>query len=321
MAMQESPAGELIIRPATAEEAMAGAAIYIDAEDALATSRRQRPRWPSDAAREAERAAAEEDLAAHRRRPSDLALVAVRDGKVRGVGSIVVREGHAHITYLFVHPEFQNQGVGRALLNALAAHAASCHVLSLHASPDPRALTRYLTLGPRPMPPTVRFTATAPRFPSLDLRDHLVPVPLRADDAATLATVGDIDRAVRGVRRPDDLREWLASGATGALLLQHGTTVPAGYFLIDHTGEQAAIGPVAAMDVERFADVLARALHAASESPAAGKPWRVDFPAENHVAVAPLLAAGFRPQRLIPYLATGTIGAWDRYIFHDDDLL
>lgn len=319
--MEQPPAGEVIIRPATAEDAVAGASVYIDAEDALATSRRQRPRWPSNAGREAERAAAEADLAAHRQRPSDLALVAVRDGMVRGVGGVIVREGHAHITYLFIHPEFQNQGVGRALLNALAAHAAGCHVLSLHASPDPRALTRYLTLGLRPMPPTVRMTSAEPRFPALDLRDHLDSVPLRADDAATLATVGDIDRAVRGVRRPDDLREWLSSGAAGALLLHHGTSVPAGYYLIDPTGEQAAIGPVAAMDAERFPEVLARALHAGGTSPAATKPWRVDFPAENHEAVAPLLAAGFRPQRLIPYLATGTIGAWDRYIFHDDDLL
>ncbi len=321
------PVSDVTIRPATAADAAAGASVYIAAEEALATSRRARPRWPSDAAREAERADAEADLAALARHPSDLALVALRDGAVRGVGGIVVRERHAHITYLFVQPDWQGQGIGRALLNHLAAHAAGCDLLSLHASPDPRALTRYLTLGLRPMPPTVRMASAAPRFPALNLHDQLESQPLHADDAAMLATVSDIDRGVRGIRRLDDLRSWLAADATGALLLQRGTSIPVGYYVIDPGGHQAgmgataSIGPVAAMDVDRLPDVLARALHAAGEISGEETSWRLDFPAENHAAVAPLLAAGFRPQRLISYLATGTIGRWDRYIFHDDDLL
>lgn len=317
----------LIIRQAAGDDFAAGATVYVEAEDDLATSRRQRPRWPSAAVREAERAAAEEDLAALARHPSDLAIVAERDGRVVGVGGIIVRERHAHITYLFVRPDWQGQGIGRAVLHQLAAHAAACDLLSLHASPDPRALTRYLTLGLRPMPPTVRMSAVAPRFPALNLRDRLEAQPLRADDTALLATISDIDRAVRGVHRVDDLRSWLDAGASGALLTQRGTSIPVGYYLIapgGHerlTGSPAAIGPVAAMDLARLPDVLARALHAAGEASSAEMPWRLDFPAENQAAVAPLLAAGFRPQRLISYLATGTIGRWDRYIFHDDDIL
>lgn len=327
MAGAASPEDEPIIRRASGDDFAAGASVYIAAEAQQAAARRARPRWPSDAARAAERDDAEADLAALAGRSSDLALVAEREGRVVGVGGIIVRERHAHVTYLFVHPAWQGQGIGRALLNHLAAHAAGCDLLSLHASPDPRALTRYLTLGLRPMPPTVRFAAASPRFPSLNLQDQLEAQPLHADDAAMLATVSDIDRAVRGVRRTDDLRSWLASGATGALLVQRGTSVPVGYFLIDPADHQAGmgsvatIGPVAAMDVERVPDVLGRALHAAGAVSDGDRPWRVDFPAENQAAVAPLLAAGFRPQRLISYLATGTIGRWDRYIFHDDDVL
>lgn len=312
---------ELIIRRATGDDVVAGATVYIEAEDALATSRRQRPRWPSDAARDAERAAAEGDLSTLSQRPSDLVIVAERAGRIRGVGGIIVRERHAHITYLFVQPGWQEQGIGQALLTELAGHAAGCELLSLHASPDPRALTRYLRLGLRPMPPTVRLTSAGPRFPALKLHDHLEEQPLAADDAALLATVSDIDRAVRGIRRVDDLRSWLAAGAVGALLVQRGTSVPVGYYLIEPNGDEATIGPVAAMDTERLPDVLGRALLAASKHARAEQPWSVDFPAENQAAVAPLMAAGFRPRRLISYLATGTIGRWDRYIFHDDDVL
>jgi len=49
--------------------------------------------------------------------------------------------------------------------------------------------------------------------------------------------------------------------------------------------------------------------------------WRIDVPGENRAALAPLFAAGFRPYRLSNLFASEPIGRWDRYIFHDEDLL
>lgn len=301
------------IRTATAHDLPAAADVYRATQPPIA-----------EAITAAERDAAIADLQALLARPSDLVVVAEHGDDIVGVGGIVVRERHAHISYLFVHPTGQSRGIGRSLLDALEAHVAKAHadVLSLHASADPRALTRYLRLGLRPMPPTIMMTATAPNFPALDIRDRLVASPLRADDPAQLATVGDIDRAVRGVRRGEDLAAWLHGGAEGALLFRRDTMVPVGYYLVTFAGEEATVGPVAAIDRQRLTAVLGRALHAAGEiTGARAKPWRIDLPAENRGAIAPLLDAGFRPRRLMPYLATGTIGQWDRYIFHDDDVL
>jgi hypothetical protein len=68
--------------------------------------------------------------------------------------------------------------------------------------------------------------------------------------------------------------------------------------------------------------VLTRALAAAATLTGADSAeWWVHLPAENDAALAPLFAAGFRARQLTPYLATGPIGRWDRYVFHDADML
>ncbi len=223
----------------------------------------------------------------------------------------------------------QGRGIGRELLERVhgAGVAAGCDRFTLHASDDPRALTRYLRLGLAPAPPTVVFRAAAPVFPAARWDDGLDAQPLDREDEAQLATVGDVDAVVRGARRPDDLARWLAEGATGALLTRRDTGAPAGYFLVAGGGDGDAadgrgrIGPVAAIDVERFPAVLGRALAAAGQRHRPGVGWRIDAPGENRLEVGPLLDAGFRPERLSPFFASAAVGRFDRYLFHDEDLL
>ena len=57
-------------------------------------------------------------------------LVAEREGIVIGVAEL--REGH-HISMLFVQPDLQQQGIGRALLHGLLNHARS-HIVTVSAS-------------------------------------------------------------------------------------------------------------------------------------------------------------------------------------------
>ena len=62
-------------------------------------------------------------------------------------------------------------------------------------------------------------------------------------------------------------------------------------------------------------DAAAAALHRV------GDRWRLDLPGEHHALIPPLLAAGFRPERVFPLLASAPIGRWDRYVFADLDVL
>ncbi len=316
-------AEELTYRPARSDELAAAARVYVLADND--TDQRLHGRSLDEVPRpdDGEETAARDDLALLHADAPDRVWVALRGDEVVGVAAAAIRERHWHLVYLFVVPEAQGRGIGRELLERIHAVgiAAGCDLFSLQASDDPKALTRYLALGLGPHPPSIDLRAPAPTFPPPRVDDGLESHPLDPDDAAVMATVGDIDRLVRGVRRPQDLRRWLAAGAAGSLLTRRDTGAPAGYYLVSDRGEQGRIGPVAAIDEERFAAVLARALVAAAASPRAGLAWRIDVPGENRGAIAPLFAAGFRPRRLSNVFASAPIGRFDRYAYHDEDLL
>jgi GNAT superfamily N-acetyltransferase len=250
-------------------------------------------------------------------------IVAEVQGAIVGFVAALFRGCHAHVQYAFVAPDSQGGGIGRALLDVLQriGREAGCTLFTLQASDDPRALTRYYRFGLRPRAPNIVWSANDPVFPELGLGNRLELVPLTADDVAVLNTLDDIDKAVRGVRRRQDFARWLHEGAMGALLVDHLSGKPAGYYLVTAESDSGRIGPVAALDESRFAEVFTTALAAAGARHVSGTIWNVDTPGENHVVVAPLLAAGFRPLYATIFFASGPIGRFESYVFHDLDFL
>jgi GNAT superfamily N-acetyltransferase len=247
----------------------------------------------------------------------DQVWVACADGRVAGMAATVIRGRHGHVVAYFVDPGQQQRGLGGPLFAALldACRQHGCDTFTLQSSDDPRAMTHYYRHGFRPTLPHMVWAAetlTPPGDP---------PAHLRADpitDEATLQTAGDIDKAVRGVRRLDDLRRWTTE-ATGLLLLDRLRGTPRGYaFLRDDHGA-VRIGPLAANDVADVAPVLDLALHRAVACSATS--WRIAFPADNTAAISVLQAWGFRPVWSVATMATGAIGQMDRYVFHDLNLL
>ena len=318
---------EITYRPAQVDELRVAARVFLlaDAEaERRPYGRVRHCGFAVSAAEEEDRAAAA--LAAlHAEAPANV-WVALLGGEVVGVAAAAIRERHWLLHYHYVLPTAQRRGIGQELLRRVHAVgvAAGCTVFSLHASHDPAALTRYLALGLTPQPPTIDLRTTSPTFPPPPWDDGLDAHPLRADDAATVETVGDIDRVVRGCRRPADLRRWMVAGATGALLTRRDTGAPAGYYLVGVEALDGRIGPVAALDEARFAAVLGRALAAAASLRPPDRPelmWRALVPGQNRAAVAPLLAAGFRPRLFTAFFSSAPIGRFDRYLFHDQEYL
>jgi GNAT superfamily N-acetyltransferase len=249
-------------------------------------------------------------------------IVAEAEGAIVGFAASVFRGRHAHVQYVFVAPEAQGGGVGRALLDGVGdvGRDAGCTVFTLQASDDPRALTRYFHFGLRPQAPNIVWSTDTPVFPELGLGNRLEPVPLQMEDIAALNTLDDIDKAVRGARRRQDIERWLREGAAGALLVDRASGKPAGYYLVATESGSGRIGPVAALDASRFGDVFANALAAAARH-VSDVIWKVDTPGENLAVAAPLLAAGFRPVYATTFFASEPIGRFDRYVFHDLDFL
>jgi GNAT superfamily N-acetyltransferase len=249
--------------------------------------------------------------------------IAVAGQEVIGEASAVFRDRHAHIQSFFITPNAQQRGIGGALLQQLLATGrdAGCSVFSLQASDDARALGLYLREGFLPQAPNIVWTAAKPVFPDARLDDPFEQILIESRDEATLNTVGDIDKAVRGARRRQDLERWLADGASGTLFIERTTGRPAGYGFVTASETPGRIGPVAAIDDARFPDVLRGVLGQAGRRHNADRTWRAAVPGENLAAIQQLHAAGFRPWFSLPFLATAPVGQFDRYCFHDLDFL
>ena len=211
----------LLVRPAGPDDLRAASRIY--AVNEMAMRRRMHPLTRLAETNEAEQSAgALADLQGLHVEDPRQVLVAEVAGEIVGVAAAAFREHHAHIQYLFVAPNAQTRGIGGDLLGRLhdAARTAGCSLVTLQASDDPRALTRYFRLGLLPQPPNVVWRADDPLFPEPGFANPLEATPLHIDDNAALNTVGDIDKAVRGVRRRQDIERWLQEGASGSLLVQ-----------------------------------------------------------------------------------------------------
>jgi hypothetical protein len=140
--------------------------------------------------------------------------------------------------------------------------------------------------------------------------------------ASDLETLVALDRSVGGGERRERIVAWLASGSTGELVLDRATGEPRGYALVHLNDWFGQIGPVVALDDADFPFVLDVALSAAGRIPNPDfRPWRVDCSARNHLAIDPLLAAGFTLESIVNWFETGPVGQWDRYLFRDEDEL
>jgi ribosomal protein S18 acetylase RimI-like enzyme len=311
----QTPAIEI----ASHEDIVDAATVYQAASEALSDQLRARNPWANREARTEDLRQAIRVLSSLRAENPRSVVVARQGGEVVGIAAVRIQDFHAHIAFFFVHPEVQNRGVGRRLMEQLweVMTDAGTTVTTLASSRDPRAWQRYLRLGLYPGPPQLPFRAVNPTFPDEPPRhDGLVARDLTVDDVERVAA---LDRIVRGVQRRERIGQWLAEGSEGVVVCEPGGEL-AGYALVTRHQHHGQIGPVAARTTEVSPFVMAVALHRAGVVQRSGPlPWRIDLPGRNHLAIAPLLDAGFSAENMVTWFESETVGQWDRYIFRDED--
>ena len=124
---------------------------------------------------------------------ADQFWVAEEDGEIIGFSRSILRDGIRQLSELFVHPDKQSQGVGKRLLeSAFPTDGANNRVII--ASPDVRAVTRYLKSGVK-----IRFTIYDwGREPEIvPFKTDLSIVPFDASPE-NLAILNSIDRTILG---------------------------------------------------------------------------------------------------------------------------
>jgi GNAT superfamily N-acetyltransferase len=237
-------------------------------------------------------------------------LPAVGPGEERIVAfaAALMRERLWFLSMLFVRPELQGAGVGRALLAQVAPHDGEASFRSTATdSAQPISNALYAAEGMVPRVPLLNLIGL-PQQPDAfgSLPSGIVPVPF--DDIAgrpggdghrTLADAVDaMDREVLGVAHPVDHRFLRQESRTGWLYHgPDGAVVGYGY-----ATEAGRIGPVAVRDEELLAPILGH-LSSAVTPRGAFALW---LPGTADRAIVPALRAGFRLDQFPVLLC------WDR---------
>ncbi len=236
----------------------------------------------------------------HLARTAAHAWLAEEDGTPVGYARSITRDGTLELTEFFVLPGRQSAGLGRELMARAFPDDGSRH-RSIIATPDLRALARYLRAG------------LAARFPiygfSREARTLTPPPAVDAhpmdDSAATLATLATIDRANLDFRRDVD-HAWLRTEREGYLFREGRRLVGYGYV------GGAYNGPFAVLDEADWPAVLT---HAERRVAALAPVVAFDVPLINRSAAAWLLSQGYRMSDFVNYyLSDHPTGHFERHI-------
>lgn len=227
--------------------------------------------------------------------------VAEDDGGIAGYARSTLRDGVHELSEFFVAPGRQSAGLGRELL-ARAFPPGVGHRRVIVATPDVRALVRYLKLGlvARTL---VRSFERAPR--PLPHPPALEALPL-SPGADALAALAAVDAEALGFRRDED-HAFLLANRTGFLYRRDGRAVGYGY-IGDYDG------PFAAVEPHELADILTHAEGEASRRGLAA--IELDVPLINRTALDHVLGGGFQMggfENIV--LDDLPVGRLDRYVF------
>ncbi|MBI3969678.1 MAG: GNAT family N-acetyltransferase [Chloroflexi bacterium] len=148
--------------------------------------------------------------------------VAERGGRVVGFAALLARGAIAYLAELFVHPDQQSTGVGRALLNRiLPKDGRVCCTLS---SRDPRAVALYTRAGMRPQWTNLWLRADTSEMRRLDHGDLLVVQAEPGDPE-----LARWDATASGRYRPADHAYWTGQGGIPLWFERGGRRTGYGY--------------------------------------------------------------------------------------------
>ena len=228
--------------------------------------------------------------------------------RVVAFAAALLRERLWFLSMLFVRPEFQGAGLGRALLSRVSPAEGEASFRSTATdSAQPISNALYAAEGIVPRVPLLNLIGLPQRPDAFgELPTGITPVPFSelagqpgGDGHRRLAEAVDtLDREVLGVAHPDDHRFLRQESRTGWLYHgPDGTVVAYGY-----ATEAGRIGPVAVRDEALLAPILGH-LSSAITPRGAFALW---LPGTADRAVVPALQAGFRLDQFPVLLC------WDR---------
>ena len=223
------------------------------------------------------------------------------DRRVIGLSQAFVREGVWVLSLLGVSPRWQDQGTGRALLDAALAYGHGAHYGLILCSRDPRAARRYARAGFDLHPAVTAWgRVDRRRIPSS-------VAPIRIGEEADKCFAAELDRHLRSGPHGPDLERLLTEGCRLLVLPDRGYAIARG-------GKPVV---VAAVDEASATELLLAVFTAAHPDEVvevnwitSAQQWAIDASLqaglELHPA-GPVMTRGFDAPPA-PYLPSGAFG-------------
>ncbi len=229
--------------------------------------------------------------------------VAEQNGEIVGICNAILRGDLWFLADFWVDPDYQNQGVGRPVLDHVRQEGVGRGAtrFAVWSSIDHPALASYLKAGMLPVSQTIRFRGE-PRRSAME------------SDACFSALSGQVatklDYQILGIIRPEDHEHWRASGRRGWQLVRNGR--PVGYVYVADNG---TLGPAVWSDAADADLLLSFAFDHAPEGEIT-----LAVPGINHCAVQACLERGLRIYTTGHLLASAPLGDLVRYVPSGTDL-
>jgi GNAT superfamily N-acetyltransferase len=230
-------------------------------------------------------------------------VLALEDGAPVAFGCAMRRERFWFLSYLFVLPDAQAKGVGRALLEHLLppeAERSSMDLATVVESRQPVSTMLYSRYGIVPRTPLYWMTHLPgiEGLPRLAAGVRARPIELETDGEA----IDAFDRALLGYARPQDHRMWVRTSKTARVYLGDDGSL-AGY---GYHGADDWLTPLAARDEALVAGMI-RDLLEAHTGPT--EDLVVQISGGSAVLLPQLLAAGMRSDEgaQMIYCSTGRV--------------
>ena len=236
--------------------------------------------------------------------------VAETNGQIVGYARSILRDGIRQLSEFFVLPGHQSRGIGRQLLERAFPGGGDINRV-ICASPDTRALSRYLKTGLRSQFTIYEWTRKPEIVP---FESDLVIQPIE-DTLKNILILNEIDRALIGYTREID-HHWLIKSKHGHFYLRNNKVVGYSYF-----GNRA--GPIAMLHNPDFSIALA---HVESEMTRTVDEMYdkviLCVPMTNHTALDYVLKRGYHTDSFFEhFLSEKPLGRYENYVFIDPILI
>lgn len=227
-----------------------------------------------------------------------------------GFAGAIVRGKQWYLGWLFVHPKYQDEGVGRRLLQKVWREGRGMTHSLTTMTYNMQAVGLYSRFGM--VPEALLTMMSAPfdrvRFPA--------PTGLEVVDSigrAELAWISGLDKETRGYSRPSEWRFWNGSDKNRIYIFKRrGRKL--GYSMISYGTD---IAPVVAAKPRDLQEILAETLRLAGEhrpkNPEKVK-LMIFLPQQQKEIYQFLLDSGFRNKEMLLFMSDAAYVDFDRYI-------